>query len=106
MFTIFVVVLGVVILLTSLITNVLLYKAGERQMIKADLYEEMYKDIVLRTKGRILETYLQMKSLDNTNGVEGTFSKDDEVGVAFKEILSILQELNEITQEEEPKQGE
>jgi hypothetical protein len=102
MFTILVVVLGVVILLTSLIANVLLYKAGERQMLKADLYEEMYKDIVLRTKGRIMETYLQMKQLDDKE----IFSKDDDVGIAFKEILSILQELNEITQEEESKQGE
>ena len=101
MFITLVVVLGV-ILLTSLIANVLLYKAGERQMNKSDLYEEMYKDIVLRTKGRIMETYLQMKQLDDKE----MFSKDDDVGVSFKEILSILQELNEITQEEEPKQRE
>lgn len=101
------VVLGVTILLVSLVANVLLYKAGERQMNKADIYEEMHKDIVLRTKGRILETFLQMKQLDNVNGNEGVFSKDDEVGIAFREILAILQELNEITQEEEPpKQGE
>lgn len=102
MFTTLVVVLGVAILLASLVANVLLYKAGERQMLKADLYEEMYKDIVLRTKGRIMETYLQMKQLDDKD----MFSKDDDVGIAFREILSILQELNEITQEEEPKQGE
>lgn len=102
MFTILVVVLGVAILIASIIANALLYKAGERQMLKADLYEEMYKDIVLRTKGRIMETYLQMKQLDDKD----MFSKDDDVGIAFKEILSILQELNEITQEEEPKQGE
>jgi len=98
-----VVVLGVTILLVSLVANVLLYKAGERQMNKADIYEEMYKDVVLRTKGRIMETYIQMKSLDDRE----IFSKDDEVGASFKEILAILQELNEITQEEEPpKQGE
>ena len=90
------VVLGVIILLLSLISNILFYKAAERQMIKADLYEEMYNDIVLRTKGRIEETYLQMKQLDDRE----IFSKDDEVGLSYQQILEILQELNEITQEE------
>ena len=94
-------VLGVV-LLASLTANVLLFKAGLRQQTRADIYEEMYNDIVLKTKGRIEETYVQMKQLDNVNGVEGVFSKDDEVGVAFKEILAVLAELNEITQEEQP----
>ena len=93
------VVLGM-LLLASLIANVLLYKAGLRQMAKADIYEEMYQDVVLKTKARIEETYVQMKQLDNVNGNEGVFSKDDEVGVAFRQILAILQELNEITQEE------
>lgn len=97
MFTILVVVLGVAILIASFVTNVLLYKAGERQMLKADLYEEMYKDIVIRTKGRIMETYLQMKQLDDKD----MFSKDDDVGKSFESILNILQELNNITQEEE-----
>lgn len=82
--------------IASLITNVFLYRAGLRQMNRADLYEEMYNDIVLRTKGRIEETYLQMKQLDDKQ----MFSKDDDVGVAFQEILSILAEFNSITQEQ------
>lgn len=90
------VVLGVIISL-SLTANVFLYRAGLRQLNRADLYEQMYNDIVLRTKGRIEETYVQMKQLDDKQ----MFSKDDDVGVSFREILSILQELNEITQEEE-----
>jgi hypothetical protein len=88
--------------LASLATNVFLYKAGLRQLTRADVYEEMYNDIVLKMKYRIEETYVQMKQLDNVNGVEGVFSKDDEVGASFKEILSVLAELNEITQEEKP----
>lgn len=97
---IIVVVLGV-LLLASLTANALLYKAAERQMSKADTYEEMYQQVVLRMKDRVLQTYVKMKQLDNVNGNEGVFSKDDEVGVAFKEVLETLQELNEITQEEE-----
>jgi len=97
---ILVVVLGVVSL-ASLTANALLYKAAERQMNKADTYEDMYQQLVLRMKDRVLETYIRMKQLDNVDGIEGIFSKDDQVGVTFKEILSILQELNEITQEEE-----
>ena len=89
-----------VLLLASLTANVFLYRAGLRQLARADLYEEMYNDIVLKTKGRIEETYIQMKQLDDKQ----MFSKDDDVGVAFQEILSILAELNEITQEEQPIQ--
>lgn len=90
-----------VLSLASLTVSVFLYRAGLRQLARADIYEEMYNDIVIKTKGRIEETYVQMKQLDNVNGVDGVFSKDDEVGVSFKEILSILAELNEITQEEQ-----
>ena len=92
--------------LASLFANVFLYRAGLRQLARADVYEEMYNDIVLKMKYRIEETYVQMKQLDNVNGVEGVFSKDDEVGISFKEILSILAELNEITQEEQPISAE
>lgn len=97
---------GVILLLASLITNVLLWKAGERQMVRADSYEQMYEDIVLKTKERVLQTYLQMKQLDNVNGHEGVFSKDDEVGSAFKQILEILQEFNELTPQEDQSKGE
>ena len=90
------VVLGV-ISITSLIVNILLYKAAMRHMNMADAYDQMYKDTVLKIKDRILLTYVSMKQLDEKE----IFSKDDEVGVAFKEMLSILQDLNEITQEEE-----
>ena len=90
------VVLGV-ISITSLAANVLLYITAMRHMNRADAYEKMYQDIVLKIKDRILLTYVSMKQLDDKE----IFSKDDEVGVAFKEMLSILQELNEITQEEE-----
>lgn len=105
MFIIITVVLSVA-LLASLITNILLWKAGERQMIKADEYESMYADIVLKTKNRVLETYLQMKQLDNVNGNEGVFSKDDEVGIAFRQMLEILEEFNKLTEEDIPKEGE
>ena len=90
------VVLGV-LLTASLTANILLSIVGIRQLNKAEIYEQMYNDIVLRTKGRVLETYLQMKELDDKE----IFSKDDEVGASFKQILAILQEFNSLTQEEE-----
>lgn len=105
MFIIITGVLGVA-LLASLIANVLLWKAGERQMIKADEYEAMYADIVLKTKNRVLETYLQMKQLDNVNGNEGVFSKDDEVGISFKQMLEILEELNKLIDEDAKNERE
>jgi len=90
------VVLGV-LLSASLAANILLWIAGNRQMIKSDIYEQMYNDVVIRMKERIMNTYVQMKQLDD----KAMFSKDDEVGVSFQQILEILQELNELTQEEE-----
>jgi|ERR1035437_2568 hypothetical protein len=90
------VVLGV-LLSASIVTNILLWIAGDRQMTKSDIYEQMYNDIVIRMKERIMNTYVQMKQLDD----KAMFSKDDEVGVSFQQILEILQELNKLTQEEE-----
>jgi hypothetical protein len=81
----------------SLTANILLWIAGNRQMTKSDIYEQMYNDVVIRMKERIMNTYVQMKQLDD----KAMFSKDDEVGVSFQQILEILQELNELTQEEE-----
>ena len=66
-------------------------------MNRADAYDQMYQDTVLKIKDRILTTYVSMKQLDDKE----IFSKDDEVGQSFENILSILQELNELTQEEE-----
>jgi len=90
------VVLGV-ISIASLIANILLYIAAMRHMNRADAYEQMYQDTILKIKDRILTTYVSMKQLDDKN----IFSKDDEVGQSFAEILNILQELNELTQEDE-----
>lgn len=101
MLTVILVIVFGVVSLASLTANFLLYKAAERQMNKADAYESMYQQVVLRMKDRVLQTYVKMKNLDNVDGVEGVFSKDDQVGVAFKEVLDTLQELNELTQEEE-----
>lgn len=99
MLIIVVIVLGVA-LIASLVANALFYKAADRQLERADLYEQMYQDFVLEMKDITLQTYTQMKQLDDVNGHEGVFSKDDEVGIAFKQILSLLQTLNEVTQEE------
>jgi len=96
MLIIVVIVLSVV-LIASLIANALLYKAADRQLERADLYEQMYQDFTLDMKDKTLQTYVQMKELDD----RGVFSKDDEVGLAFKEILNLLQILNEATQEKE-----
>jgi hypothetical protein len=96
MFILISVVLGV-FLITSLAANILLWIAGNRQLNRADLYEQMYNNIVPVMKRRIMKTYVEMKQLDDKE----IFSKDDEVGVSFKELLDILQELNQLTQEEE-----
>lgn len=85
-----------VLSIASLTANVLFYKAADRQLERGDLYEQLYSTFVADAKEQTLQTYLKMKQLDDKQ----IFSKDDDVGVAFREILDLLQKLNEATQEE------
>lgn len=85
-----------VLLIVSLIANILFYQAADRQLQRAEEYERLYQTFVNDIKERTLQTYLHMQQLDDKQ----IFSKDDEVGLAFREILDTLQKLNEVTQEE------
>ena len=89
------VVLGV-ISIASLIANILLYIAAMRHMNRADAYEQMYQDTILKIKDRILTTYVSMKQLDDKE----IFSKDDEVGSVFQEMVELVDILDEKTTRE------
>lgn len=55
-------------------------------MKKAELYEEVFKNIKLNAN----KAYEEMKDVDTL----GAFEADDDVGAAFDEIKSIVDELN------------
>lgn len=80
----------------SLLVIFLLYKAGSRHMHRADYFEEY----VLYTRDHVQQTYAHLRTIDDRQ----IFAKDDEVGVAFTEILDVIQKLNEVVQNEQPEE--
>lgn len=101
------VILLLVLLTASITGNILLWKAGERQMIINDLlnknigqYEKNineYENWVSEWRAEVLKTWAHMQMLDS----QQMFEKDDEVGVVFRDIKTLIQSLNDKTQEEE-----
>ena len=86
------------LLTTSIIVNVLLWKAGERQMKISELYSkeiDTYTKWISDWRIQVFKTYSHMKMLDDKE----IFSKDDEVGVVFKEMIELIKSLNDKTEE-------
>ena len=88
---ILVVILLSVLLVLSGIANVLLWRAGERQLEM----KEMYANWISDWRFHVLKTYSHMKLLDDKQ----MFEKDDEVGVVFQDIKLLIQSLNDKTEE-------
>ena len=87
-------------LVASLVANVLLYKAGIRQLTANEILEENIK--VLETwisdfRADVLKTYAHVKLIDDNQMVE----KDDDVGIVFRDLNDLIAKLNERTQETE-----
>ena len=96
---VFIVILLLVLLTASIIGNILLWKAGERQMVTNDILNENithYVEWISEWRAQVLRTWAHMQLLDR----EQMFEKDDDVGVAFQEIKTLIKNLNERTQEE------
>ena len=93
---IFLVILLLVLLTGSIVVNILLLKAGERQLAINELYERWISDWRLQ----VFKTWSHMKTLDEKE----IFSRDDEVGVVFQDMKELIDDLNnriEETTEEE-----
>jgi hypothetical protein len=89
----FLVIILAVLTILSLTGCFLFYKIALRNMYKAEYLE----DYTLFAKEHIQQAYAYLRSLDDRQ----IFAKDDEVGVAFTEILEVLQKLNEVVQEDQ-----
>lgn len=82
-----------ILFIASLTINIFLYKAVNIQLKKVDIYENWvsrYKNDIDEFRAELRTTYLKMKTIDDKE----LFSKDDDVGVIFQELLSLLEQLN------------
>jgi len=81
-----------ILLISSIILNVLLWKSAERQME----LNEIYLKWISNFRSLTFKTYSHMKLLDDNH----MFEKDDDVGIAFKNMVEIIKDLNDKTEEE------
>ena len=88
---ILVVILLSVLLVLSVVANILLWRAGERQLE----IKEMYYDWISEWRFHVLKTYSHMKILDDKQ----MFEKDDEVGVVFEDMKILIDSLNDKIEE-------
>jgi len=79
-----IVILSVVGLL-SIVSNIFLIKSVKIQLAKISVYEEW----IIRFRSQILETYFNLKLVDEKN----IFEKDDDVGFVFSNIVEIVEDL-------------
>ena len=94
----FVTILLSICLIASIVVNVLLYKAGVRQLTVNELLEEdisLLQKWIEEFKVDVLKTFAHMKLLDDKQ----MFEKDDDVGIVFRDMMELIQKLNERTQE-------
>ena len=87
-----------VLLTASVIANFLLWKAGVRQLKVNDLYENW----IAEWRAEVFKTWMHMKLLDEKQ----MFEKDDEVGVVFQDMMTLIQSLNDRTEETTETDGE
>jgi uncharacterized protein YnzC (UPF0291/DUF896 family) len=96
----FVTILLSICLIASIVVNILLYKAGVRQLSVNEILEEdsqLLKEWISEFRVDVLKTSAHMKLLDDKQ----MFEKDDEVGVVFRDMMELIHALNERTQETE-----
>jgi hypothetical protein len=95
---IFLVILLSVLLTVSIIANVLLWRAGERQLE----INEIYSNWISEWREQVFKTWAHMKLLDDKQ----MFEKDDDVGVVFQEMMFLIKSINDRTEETTEKEGE
>ena len=80
--------LSVIIILLLVVIGFLI-RAIQVQLAKHRVYE----DWILNTQELVSKTYETMKDLDDRQ----MFSKDDDVGVAFQQMIEVIEYLNKVT---------
>jgi len=97
---IFLVILLLVLLTASIVANVLLWKAGERQLV----INEVYSNWISEWRAEVFKIWAHMKLLDEKQ----MFEKDEDVGIVFQDMMTLIKSLNDRTEEstEETTKGE
>jgi len=80
----------------------LTYVIIKKLLAKVELYESWIFDV----KADVIDTLEQMRAIDVrgtfitaiAGGEKGGFESDDELGVVFKEMLALIEKLNQRTQ--------
>ena len=96
----FVTILLSICLITSVVINILLYKAGVRQLETNEVLEEninVLEEWIKDFRADVFKTAAHIKLLDDKQ----MFEKDDEVGIVFRDMMDLIQKLNERTQKTE-----
>ena len=88
---IFLVILLSVLLTSSIVANILFWKAGERQLVINEIYANWISD----WREQVFKVWAHMKLLDDKQ----MFEKDDDVGVVFQDMKILIQSLNDRTEE-------
>jgi hypothetical protein len=79
------------LLTVSIVVNILLWRAGERQLAINEIYEEWISD----WRRQVLKTWTHIKLLDDKQ----LFEKDDEVGIVFRDMVELIKSLSDKTEE-------
>ena len=88
---IFLVILLLVLLTISVVANILLWKAGERQLTINEIYVNWISD----WRVQVFKVWTHMRLLDDKQ----MFEKDDDVGVVFQDMKILLKSLNDRVEE-------
>lgn len=90
----------IIFLIISLGLNVAAYIIIKRLLSKIETYE----DWILEFKTDLVATLTKMRAIDKQGtfatsmNTEGTFESDDQVGQIFKELLDLIEKLNDRTE--------
>jgi bifunctional ADP-heptose synthase (sugar kinase/adenylyltransferase) len=66
----------------------------EEQLDEAEVGTSYYRDVMDKIRERMLDTQTRMIEVD----IRGSFEADDEVGYVFKELKSMIDDLNKTVQ--------
>ena len=90
----------ITVLLISLGFNVSMFIVIRRLLVKTDTYEKW----ILEFKQDVENTLAEMRAIDSHGTFatsvndKGTFESDDQVGQIFKDLLALIEKLNDRTE--------
>jgi len=101
-----VIILLSIFLVASIVINVMLYKAGTRQLDDNEILIEqvnLLEDWISDFKADVQKTFADIKMIDDKQ----MFEKDDDVGIVFRDMMELIRKLIERTENiQEPEEGE